>query len=359
MKRRNIERKLKEVIKAYVASVNDPELRKLMQKNILVTGGAIANMLIDEPVNDYDIYFKTKEVAIKVAEYYCRVAEKEQIAKMYTLHSGIEDVQKIMKMDIKSLLKIVNKEIEDFDEEESEYDKLTYDVPIEQFRCLSGNGIPKNFDDYPISWRILHNIYNTFTKDESRVKIYSFGSWGTEGIKADADKIDSQEIEDEEEGKYEVKFISANAITLSDKIQLVTRFFGDADEIHKNFDFVHATGVWDSETGKLTTSTEQLEALINRALIYKGSLYPLASIFRARKFIYRGWTIDAGQYLKMAFQLNKLDLLDPYTLEEQLTGVDLLYFYQIISDLNYKMMKDENFKPSTEYFIKIIERVFE
>ena len=40
----------------------------------------------------------------------------------------------------------------------------------------------------------------------------------------------------------------------------------------------------------------------------------------------------------MAFQLNDLDLLDPYTLEEQLTGVDLLYFYQIISDLKYKQM---------------------
>ena len=177
--------------------------------------------------------------------------------------------------------------------------------------------------------------------------------------KVDPNKIDTQEIDGADEGKYEIKFISANAITLSDKIQLVTRFYGTPEEIHKNFDFVHAMGVYDYHENELHTTVEQLEALLSKSLIYKGSLYPLASIFRARKFINRGWTIDAGQYLKMAFQLNDLDLLDPYTLEEQLTGVDLLYFYQIISDLKYKQLTNDDFKPSTDYFIEIIERVFE
>ena len=129
--------------------------------------------------------------------------------------------------------------------------------------------------------------------------------------------------------------------------------------IHKNFDFVHAMGVYDYNDNSLTTNVEQLESLLSKSLVYKGSLYPLASIFRARKFIQRGWSIDAGQYLKMAFQLNDMNLLDPYTLEEQLTGVDLLYFYQIISDLKYKQLTNDDFKPSTDYFIEIIERIFE
>ena len=118
-------------------------------------------------------------------------------------------------------------------------------------------------------------------------------------------------------------------------------------------------GVYDYNDNTLTTNIEQLESLLSKSLVYKGSLYPLASIFRARKFIQRGWSIDAGQYLKMAFQLNDMDLLDPYTLEEQLTGVDLLYFYQIISDLKYKQLTNDDFKPSTDYFIEIIERIFE
>lgn len=273
---------------------------------------------------------------------------------MHVLHIGIPEVEDILKCDLSYVKSFVdNALIQDNSGEEISAD---YDTPLGELELLN-HEIPSEINGEPLCFRIMSNIYDTFSKDRDRVKIYNFGDWGAKEVKSD--KIDSQEFDDEEEGKYEVKFISANAITLSDKIQLVVRFFGEAEEIHKNFDFVHATGVWDSETNKLTTSTEQLESLINKSLIYKGSLYPLASIFRARKFIYRGWRIDAGQYLKMAFQLNELDLLDPYTLEEQLTGVDLLYFWQIISDLKYKQLKDENFKPTTEYFIKIIERVFE
>jgi hypothetical protein len=62
---------------------------------------------------------------------------------------------------------------------------------------------------------------------------------------------------------------------------------------------------------------------------------------------------------RVAFQLNELNLLDPYTLEEQLTGVDLLYFYQIVSDLKFRQLNDDTFTPTTNYFISIIEKIFE
>jgi hypothetical protein len=351
MKRRTIKRKLREVIDNFANSITDIQLAKEVRFGCIVTGGAIANMLIDEPVNDYDIYFKTKELTIKVSEYFCKKAKDDKVANMLTVHSGLDEVQKILSSDM-NFIKDTIKRLSEL-ERGAEEDDIDFDTPLDEIGGLGE--APTSICGHKMSFRIISNIYDTFKADDSRVKIYNFGSWGT----SSAEKIDSQEVEDEGEGKYEVKFISANAITLSDKIQLVIRFYGDADEIHKNFDFVHAMGTWDAEDGELYTSTEQLEALINRTLIYKGSLYPLASIFRSRKFIYRGWRIDAGQYLKMAFQLNDLDLLDPYTLEEQLTGVDLLYFYQIISDLKYRKMNDENFAPTTEYFIKIIEKVFE
>jgi len=351
MKRRNIKNKLRQVIDAFADSIVDSELSKDVKSGCLVTGGAIANMLIDEEVNDYDLYFKDRDLVIRVAEYYCEESRKGKSAKMYVLHKDVPEVRSILNSDISYIKNIVDNQLVDSDGNEVTAD---YDTSFSDIN-LGNTDIPKSIFGESLCFRIISNIYDTFKNDEDRVKVYSFGSYGN----TNPDKIDSQEVDDEEEGKYEIKFISANAITLSDKIQLIVRFFGEADEIHENFDYVHATGVWDSKTGELTTTTEQLEALINKCLIYKGSLYPLASIFRARKFIYRGWTIDAGQYLKMAFQLNDLDLLDPYILEEQLTGVDLLYFYQIISDLKFKKLKDENFKPTTEYFIKVIEKVFE
>ena len=367
MKRRNIKRIIREKLDLYLKSIADPILVDKMKKDILVTGGSIASMLLDEEVKDFDVYFRTRETTLAVSEYYCKLARDNKIADMWVLHKDLPFVQDVLKLDIdfvtstvKSAIKENDKktleQIEGFEEEDEE---LNIDTPLYKFIGL-GDFSCNEFEGHHVSLRILHNIYNTFKNDIERIKSYSFGSFGVEGInKVDPNKIDSQEIDGSDEGKYEIKFISANAITLSDKIQLVTRFYGTPEEIHKNFDFVHAMGVYDYHDNELHTTVEQLEALLSKTLIYKGSLYPLASIFRARKFINRGWGIDAGQYLKMAFQLNDLDLLDPYTLEEQLTGVDLLYFYQIISDLKYKQLTNDDFKPSTDYFIKIIERVFE
>ena len=49
--------------------------------------------------------------------------------------------------------------------------------------------------------------------------------------------------------------------------------------------------------------------LLARQLVYQGSKYPICSMIRTRKFLQRGWHINAGQYLKMAFQVSELDLV--------------------------------------------------
>lgn len=355
MKRKNIKRCIREKLNNYLESITDIAVKEAMKKDIIVTGGSIASMLLNEEIKDYDIYFKTRDTTLKVAQYYCNLAKTKEIANVEVLHKELDFIQEIMKLDVDSITSKVRESIKNQDASQEGEDELTIDSSLYAFGFIQKE---LSYNGNHLSLRLLHNIYNTFKNDEDRIKIYSFDSYGTVG-KIDADKIDSQDVEDDNMGTYEVKFISANAITLSDKIQLVTRFYGTPEEIHKNFDFVHATGVYDYNENELYTTTEQLESLLSKALIYKGSLYPLASIFRARKFISRGWTIDAGQYLKMAFQLNELDLLDPYTLEEQLTGVDLLYFYQIVSDLKFRQLNDDSFQPSTEYFIKIIEKIFE
>jgi hypothetical protein len=158
--------------------------------------------------------------------------------------------------------------------------------------------------------------------------------------------------------KYRPVFISTNAITLSDKIQIVVRFFGSVDEIHKNYDYVHTTCSYDFSKGIVELPSRALEAIINKELFYQGSRYPLASIIRSRKFIQRGWTINAGQYLKMALQLNDMDLKDPEVLEDQLVGVDSYYFSQFIESLRIKKEEDPNFSIDTTYLIEVINRIF-
>lgn len=159
--------------------------------------------------------------------------------------------------------------------------------------------------------------------------------------------------------KYAPIFITGNAITLTNKIQLVLRFFGEINDIHKNYDFDHCKSSWSSWDNKLNIPPQSAEALLAKELKYSGSLYPLSSIIRTRKFISRGWTINAGEYLKMAIQLNQLNLLDVNVLEDQLIGVDTTYFQMFIDDVRKKIAEDPSFELSASYVLSVIDQIFD
>jgi hypothetical protein len=132
---------------------------------------------------------------------------------------------------------------------------------------------------------------------------------------------------------YTPLFISENAISLSNKVQIITRFVGTAEVIHSSFDFVHATNYFTSKDG-LVLNPKALECIISKVLLYQGSKYPLTSLIRVKKFIKRGWDISSGEMLKIMFQVSKLDLSDIGVLEQQLIGVDVLYFHKLIEVIN-------------------------
>lgn len=173
------------------------------------------------------------------------------------------------------------------------------------------------------------------------------------------DEVPAETLDDGKP-KYRPLFISANAITLSHGVQLVMRFVGEPEVIHKFYDFIHCTCYWKSWDGELVLPAAALEAILTKELRYVGSLYPLCSIIRIRKFVARGWQINAGQILKMCFQLNGLDLKDLAVLEDQLTGVDAFYFMQVIERLKEKQKEDGGEpKPiDSTYLMSIIDRMF-
>jgi len=161
----------------------------------------------------------------------------------------------------------------------------------------------------------------------------------------------------EEYVKYQPKFFSPNAISLSDDIQIVCRFSGDAEKIHETFDFIHATNYFTFSEG-LVTNKDALESLLGKQLRYQGSLYPLTSIIRSKKFIKRGWNIGAGEYLKIMFQISQLDLTNPEILEEQLIGVDVAYFGTLIKILRNDIMDNPKMEVGYKYLADLIDKVF-
>lgn len=277
MKTKTIKAVLRKKIDEWLNTVHDSQTRELLRRNVIVTGGAIASMLLNEPVNDYDVYFCTKEAAAAAARLY--VGPDSERAKV--------------------------------------------EVTEDRVRVVTGNGYRGTTLDSPSS------IDETYETEEDRALAV-------------------------EDAKYIPAFISTNAITLTGKIQLVLRFFGEPDQIHENYDFVHCTNYWTSWDNELVLRQPALEALLAKELRYVGSKYPLASIIRLRKFIKRGWSINAGQILKMVMQLNALDLNDPKVLEDQLTGVDMVYFAQVMSAVNEK----DPTKVNTTYLVEIIDRMF-
>ena len=306
-KRSGIRRELKAKIEDWLKSITDDEVRLLDSKNVIVTGGAIASMLLGEKVNDYDLYFKTIDAAKDVACYYVDKFNGIRVSK--------------------------------------EKDHIPYapSVEVKKLRNIKGEEEERVFI-YMKSAGVAAESQEAYTYFEMR-----------DGEEAESFANSLLGTFNKEGEKYRPVFLSMNAITLSDKIQIVTRFYGSPDKIHDNYDFVHAMCYYDYNENNLVLPAEALEALLSRSLIYKGSLYPLASIFRTKKFLERGWRITAGQQLKMMWQISELNLRDPEVFTEQLTGVDQAYMHQLISAL--KGVDAE--KINSAYVSTIIDKIFD
>lgn len=220
---------------------------------------------------------------------------------------------------------------------------------------------------YAKLWNDTHDKKVEIIEENKRIQCFirSSGAVIEEGENGIDDETEEEsyveETEEEKEvenPKYRPRYFSTNAISLSNDIQIVIRFYGNVEEIHKNYDYVHCTCSYDYKTNEVNLPSRALEAIINKELIYTGSKYPLCSIIRSRKFLKRGWHINAGQYLKMCLQLNELDLKDMKVFKDQLTGVDSAYFNEAIEMIIKKQEEDTNFKIDNTYLFEIINRIF-
>lgn len=310
MKKKTINAVINKKFDEWLGSITDEGVRKMVENNSIITGGCIASMLLKEPVNDFDVYFTTKETVKSVAEYYVKIWNEAHGDSGYVLDGAVPN---------------------------------------------------ENNPDYK------GGVALNMTPDRIKIIFESNGVAKEEGALEDAAEIeewpDGKALVDEEsKPKFRPIYLSCNAITLSQQIQIVIRFYGEPDNIHQHYDYVHCTNYWLSKTREVSLNQPALEALLARELRYIGSKYPLASVIRTRKFIKRGWTINAGQYLKMSFQISELDLKNIAVLEDQLTGVDVAYFNHLIDALqryNEKQKEEgKEFVLEYSYLATIIDKIF-
>jgi hypothetical protein len=155
--------------------------------------------------------------------------------------------------------------------------------------------------------------------------------------------------------KFHPRFFTDNAITLTNKTQMIVRFYGTPDQVFRNYDFIHCTAHWSLEGG-LHIPKLALQSMLTKELYYQGSLYPLCSVLRTRKFIRRGWKISAGQMMKMLFQMRLIDFRDRATLRDQIMGVDMLYMNVFLRRLDSSV--DGDGRPDLSLISQYLDEAF-
>jgi hypothetical protein len=313
MKAKTIKKIFRKLLDSWLETIDDPTTKELAAKNTIITGGSIASMLLGEPINDFDFYFRNIETTRAIAKYYVSKFKPETSAGIPCNIYVHEEDGRIM---------VVIKSAGIASEEGTE-------TPYEYFEGRP----PEAAEGY---------VGEVMTDPGEIEDTYE-----------ETEKL-AQEAKDEGKAKYRPVFMSTNAITLSHRVQVILRFYGEPDVIHANYDFVHCTNHWASWTDELVLRPQAMEALLTRELRYVGSKYPICSLIRLRKFIKRGWTVNAGQILKMVMQASELDLKDIRVMQDQLTGVDAAYFIQLMQ----KLKENDPEKINTAYLVEIIDRMF-
>src|SRR3546814_7386922 len=72
LKAKTIKAILAKKFNSFASSIEDEVVRKLVEKNTIITGGCIASMLLGEKINDFDLYFTDHATTKAVAEYYVK-----------------------------------------------------------------------------------------------------------------------------------------------------------------------------------------------------------------------------------------------------------------------------------------------
>lgn len=331
MLEKTMKKVLNKKIEDWIGSIADEAVQEAIRRDLIVSGGCFTSFIQSETPNDFDCYFRTKETVVAVANYYVDLWNER--------HPGQENAigfqTKVFVLDGESpsqeLLEYYN--IKSLQESAS---RMISNTPPERVKIIFPSdgvvGDPEAADS---------------------------GELGTPvSSVTEVDEASAEDMLKAEKEKYFPVFMSTNAITLSNGIQLIVRFYGEPDQIHDTYDFQHTKAYYRYSTKDLNIPKEVYEAVINKTLVYTGSRYPVSSVFRLRKFIERGWHINAGQLLKIAMQISDLDLTDIDVLEDQLVGVDSLYFMMLIREFQRRQQKDPNFTLTTSYVLSVVDKIF-
>lgn len=163
--------------------------------------------------------------------------------------------------------------------------------------------------------------------------------------------------------KYSLIFSTDNAETFVNddiKIQLIKipeLICKNPVEIVNQFDYTVCMGAYDFDSAEFILHEKFLEHLSLRELYYNiDAKYPLASLFRVRKYLSKGYKISGVEIIKLGLSINNLQMNNYQDLKIQLQGIDTAF----LSELTDKLMSEEYIEKKYDFneFLDMINQYF-
>jgi len=124
------------------------------------------------------------------------------------------------------------------------------------------------------------------------------------------------------------------------RIQLIKKVCGDPYDVIFRFDYTICMAAYLPKLNKIILGDNFLYHLAGKELHYNIGKYPLASLWRAKKYIEKGFKFPAVELIKLALKMNEIRMNSYKDLKEQLEGIDTLF----LKDLTDALFKEGDTK---------------
>lgn len=132
------------------------------------------------------------------------------------------------------------------------------------------------------------------------------------------------------------------------RYQFVKVLTGTLRNVIDNFDFTICMAAWSQQHGFLLDESF-LHHLSQRRLVFNiKAAYPICSLYRARKFIKRGFTMNGIEAIKLGLTIQNLDLSSYADLRKQLMGIDTMFLKDLTDSLKGQEQKEYDKKEFFE-----------
>lgn len=175
------------------------------------------------------------------------------------------------------------------------------------------------------------DIYLTTHNHVKCVKAYFTREWVS--IKHDDEKA----VNEYQQKNFYLTLITENSINFSSKIQIITKWYGKYQDVVELFDFEHLKAVYSIKDERMYIPMGIYPLLLNKELVYTGSMFPLSSLLRLRKFLKRGWTISTKDMIRIVLETHSY-LTKSYN--KSTNNLNTTAFYDGLTDVDIRNIYD-------------------